>query len=50
MQLEVPGHPLNTGNLVVSKAGIGPHPHWAYSQAGEPGIKYIIKSMMDRYL
>ena len=50
MQLEVPGHLLNTGNLVVSKAGIGPHPHWAYSRAGEPGIKYIIKSMMDRYL
>ena len=50
MQVEVPGHLLNTGNSMVSKAGISPHTHWAYSRAGEPGIKYIITSMMDRHL
>ena len=50
MQVEVPGHLLNTGNSMVSKAGISPHAHWAYSRAGEPGIKYIITSMMDRHL
>ena len=33
----------------MSKADIGPHPHWAYSRAGETYIKYIMPSMTDRH-